>query len=248
MLRKTLSSSDVKTGIVKKQKIRYPEVMEKWALVTGAAVRVGRECALYLAGRGYGLILHYFRSYEPVRELESLLQRQGTPTRTVACDFAQTDAVDRLWQAAAVPELQLIVNNAAVFVPDAPADASSETTRRQIRINYEVPFEIMRRVERELSGCTVINFLDGRLERSASQFYSYGLSKRMTEWATAAFAAATRENRYYGIAPKALLPPVIDGREPDNSRCYRVSGTAVLRPVFDTVLAGSAENGTVFTV
>ena len=69
--------------------------MEKWALVTGAAVRVGRECALYLAGRGYGLILHYFRSYEPVRELESLLQRQGTPTRTVACDFAQTDAVDR---------------------------------------------------------------------------------------------------------------------------------------------------------
>lgn len=222
--------------------------MEKWALVTGAAVRVGRECALHLAGRGYGLILHYFRSHESVHELESLLREQGTPTRTVACDFAQADAVDRLWTAAAVPGLRVIVNNAAVFVPDTPADVPGEAARCQIRINYEVPHEIMSRVERERSGCTVINFLDGRLERSAAQFYTYGLSKRMIAWATAAFAAATRENRYYGIAPKALLPPVIDGREPDPTRRYRVTGTAVLKPVLDTVLAGTAENGTVFTV
>lgn len=222
--------------------------MEKWALVTGSAVRVGRECALHLAGCGYHLILHYFRSEEAVLELESAVHRIGRQTRTVACDFAEDGAVDRLWRAAAVPGLRVIVNNAAVFVPDLPTDVGTETGKRQIRINYEVPYEIMCRTENNLNGCTVINFLDGRLDSFAGNFYSYGLSKRMTEWATAGFAAVSVKNLYYAIAPKALLPPVIDGRQPDAGRTYRTTGTAVLKPVLDTVLTGTEPNGTVFTV
>lgn len=222
--------------------------MEKWALVTGSAVRAGRECALHLAECGYDLILHYFRSQEAVRDLETTVRSLGRQTRTVACDFAETGAADRLWRAAAVPGLRVIVNNAAVFVPDLPSDPETEARIRQIRINYEVPYEMMRRTEKYLSGCTVINFLDGRLESFAGPFYSYGLSKQMAAWATAGFAAVSEKNRYYAIAPKALLPPVIDGRQPDPGRVYRTTGTAVLKPVLDIILSGTEPGGTVFTV
>lgn len=222
--------------------------MESWALVTGSAVRVGRECALHLAECGYHLILHYFRSEQAVHELASAVHRLGRQTRTVACDFAEVGAAERLWRLAAVPGLRVIVNNAAVFVPDSPVDAGTESRDRQIRINYEVPYEIMRQAENCLRGCTVINFLDGRLEASAGKFFSYGLSKRMIEWATVCFAAFSAKNRYYGIAPKALLPPVIDGRQADSGQVYRTTGTAVLKPVLDTILAGMEPNGAVFTV
>ena len=219
--------------------------MEKWAAVTGAAVRTGRACALYLAECGYHLILHCRRSTAELQTLAAALNAKGLQTRTVAADFSQDDGVDRFWNAANVPGLKVIVNNAAVYYPDTTDTA---LFRRQLKINYETVYEIMCRTEAERSGCTVVNFLDGRLETPKGKFSGYCLSKRLAAEATVCFASASGRNRYYGIAPKALLPPVIAERSPDSRKKWRFTGTDVLKPVFDEILAGHSPSGTVFTV
>lgn len=220
--------------------------MEKWAAVTGAAVRTGRACALYLAECGYHLILHCRRSTAELQTLAAALNAKGLQTRTVAADFSRDDGVRRFWEAADIPGLKVIVNNAAVYCPGTAADAAS--FRRQMKINYETVYEIMCRTEAERSGCTVVNFLDGRLDGAEGEFSGYCLSKRLAAEATVCFASASGRNRYYGIAPKALLPPVIAERSPDSRKKWRFTGTDVLKPVFDEILSGRSPSGTVFTV
>lgn len=222
--------------------------MEKWALVTGAAVRVGRECALHLARCGYNLFLHYRNSQIEAAALANEIRSLGAAARCFRCDLEQPNAVTKLWNAAADLPLTVAVNNAALFIPDSPLSPDAVTARRLLAVNYEAPLELMRRVENNLNGATVINFLDGRLEYSQKRFYSYGLSKRMLEWATVGFAAASEKNRYFGIAATALLPPVIDGAVPDVEKSYRFSGCEVLAPILDRILSGETETGTVFTV
>lgn len=219
--------------------------MEKWAAVTGAAVRTGRACALHLAECGYHLILHCRRSTEELQTLAAALNAKGLQTCTITADFSQDDGVGRFWNAANIPGLRVIVNNAAVYCPDTTDTA---LFRRQLKINYETVYEIMCRTEAERSGCTVVNFLDGRLEAAKGKFSGYYLSKRLAAEATACFAAVSGRNRYYGIAPKALLPPVIAENVPDSRKKWRFTGTDVLKPVFDEILAGHSPSGTVFTV
>ena len=132
-----------------------------------------------------------------------------------------------------------------VYYPDTTDTA---LFRRQLKINYETVYEIMCRTEAERSGCTVVNFLDGRLETPKGKFSGYCLSKRLAAEATVCFASASGRNRYYGIAPKALLPPVIAERSPDSRKKWRFTGTDVLKPVFDEILSGRSPSGTVFTV
>ena len=86
------------------------------------------------------------------------------------------------------------------------------------------------------------------METPKGKFSGYYLSKRLAAEATACFAAVSERNRYYGIAPKALLPPVIAERSPDSRKKWRFTGTDVLKPVFDEILAGHLPSGTVFTV
>ena len=92
--------------------------MEKWAAVTGAAVRTGRACALHLAECGYHLILHCRRSTEELQTLAAALNAKGLQTCTITADFSQDDGVCRFWNAANIPGLRVIVNNAAVYCPD----------------------------------------------------------------------------------------------------------------------------------
>ena len=71
------------------------ELRGRWALVTGAAKRVGRAIALELAARGANVIIHYHTSAEPrsttVGELESL----GVRAVALPADLRRTSEVTR---------------------------------------------------------------------------------------------------------------------------------------------------------
>lgn len=222
--------------------------MKDWALVTGAALRVGRECALTLGKAGFNLFLHYRHSKEAVEELSFELQRLGCQSCCLARDFQEPAEVDSLLRALEAYPIKVVVNNAAVFIPDSPWEQDERVLQRQLQINYHAPLKIMQWVEKTQKDVTVINFLDGRLESSLGQFYSYGLSKTMAQWATRSFAAQTKSNRYYGVAPKALLPPVVSEQPPTAEKDYHFTGTAVLEPILKEIVEGQLPNGTIITV
>lgn len=57
------------------------------ALVTGAAVRIGRAIALALADKGLDIVVHYRRSEAQARELCRVLELRGVRAWPLQADF-----------------------------------------------------------------------------------------------------------------------------------------------------------------
>ena len=57
------------------------------ALVTGAGIRLGRAMALYLAGRGYDVAVHYATSQQPALETVTEVQALGRQSVALQADL-----------------------------------------------------------------------------------------------------------------------------------------------------------------
>src|ERR1700677_312972 len=88
-----------------------------WALVTGAARRIGRELALTAARAGYDVIVHYRRSPEDAGETVRLIAALGRQARAAAADLTDADACGRLI-ADGPGAVTLLVNCASLFDDD----------------------------------------------------------------------------------------------------------------------------------
>ena len=87
------------------------------ALVTGAAVRIGRAIAQALAEAGYDLALHYHRSGQEAEDLAAQLRNTDC-----TCELFQADLAEPKQAGGLVPavmdrfsRLNLLVNNASIF-------------------------------------------------------------------------------------------------------------------------------------
>src|SRR4051812_7881589 len=91
------------------------------ALVTGGARRIGRAISLALYHAGYAVAVQANRSAKEADELCAEITRAGGRAAVVRADLAEQASVAGLVAAAvdAVGPLSLLVNNAAMFEPDA---------------------------------------------------------------------------------------------------------------------------------
>ena len=89
------------------------------ALVTGAGKRLGREMALFLAGRGLDVAVHYHRSESEAAEVADLCRAVGVQAATLPGDLTDEDdmqsLVPRAVDALGGP-LTVLVNSASVFL------------------------------------------------------------------------------------------------------------------------------------
>lgn len=69
---------------------------ERYALVTGASSGIGREYAMLLAQRGFGLIVVSNRDAENRQVAREIAERHRVPAWPVYADLARPDAVERL--------------------------------------------------------------------------------------------------------------------------------------------------------
>ena len=72
------------------------ELRGRWALVTGAAKRVGRSIALGLAERGANVVIHYNASAEAAAVTVKELQALGVESFAVGAELARSDAIAAL--------------------------------------------------------------------------------------------------------------------------------------------------------
>ncbi len=187
--------------------------MTKVALITGSAVRVGREIAIHLAQKGWNLALHYRTSSTAMADLEAELKSRYPDLRfsTFQADFSLSEQTGALMKRVleTFGHLDLLVNNASVFEPSTFRETSVEMLNSNHLINYVAPFILMHDFVNASSGGQIINMVDTMITNNKSNYLAYTLSKKslweMTKMAALELAPNFRIN---AIAPGALIAPV----------------------------------------
>lgn len=190
----------------------HPDDYPRAALVTGAALRLGRAVALDLADAGWSVVLHHRNSETAARALEAEIGARGGTAVALKADLAQEDQAAGLISRAvdAVGPLGLLVNNASVFEPDLPSDATRESWDLHMETNLRAPFVLTQAFAAALpsgAGGLVANLLDDRVLALPGDYISYSLSKAGLWTLTRSLAIALAPTiRVVGIGPGHSLP------------------------------------------
>jgi pteridine reductase len=184
--------------------------LNKAALVTGGARRIGREIALSLAAGGWDVVLHYSSSSEDAARTADEIRALGVDCQLIGCDLADSRRMLELLPAAMelAPELELLVNNASMFERSSIAETETELFDAHMAVNLRAPFFLTRDFARLCGQGHVLNLLDTRIVRSEFAYAAYTLTKKalaeLTRMAAREFAPKIRVN---AVAPGLILPP-----------------------------------------
>jgi len=180
-----------------------------WALVTGAARRIGRTLALAAAGAGYNVVVHHHASPEDAAETARLIEAAGGAARIVAAELAEAAACKAL--VAAAP-LTLLVNCASAFDDDRIETLTAEGWDRAHAANLRAPVLLSQAFAAALpagAAGQIVNIVDQRVLHPTPQFFSYAVSKAGLWAATQMLAQALAPSiRVNAIAPGPTLPSV----------------------------------------
>jgi NAD(P)-dependent dehydrogenase (short-subunit alcohol dehydrogenase family) len=187
------------------------------ALVTGAGKRLGRAMALYLAGRGHDLALHYATSRAEAESLAIEIRAMGRRAECFQADLlveAQTQALIPAITAALGP-LTVLVNNASIFEYDRIDTATRDSWDRHLESNLRAPFVLTQGFARQcppartdangepLAQGLIVNLIDQRILKLTPEFSTYTIAKAAL-WAFTQTAAQ-------GLAPHVRVNAIGPG-------------------------------------
>ena len=180
-------------------------------LITGAAQRIGRVLACEFAQRGWRVAIHCRSSRQQAQELAQHLGRSGTPTAVLTADLAVPGDVERLLPECArlLGPPSCLINNAAMFAPDAVGGLQSNLWDAQLAVNLKAPVFLAQAFAMHLppgAAGNIVNIIDQGVLKPTPQFFSYTVSKAAL-WAvtrTLAQALAPRI-RVNAIGPGPVL-------------------------------------------
>lgn len=115
------------------------------ALITGGGTGIGRGIALALGRRGYHMAL-VGRRVERLQEVVEVLERRGVRAVALAADLSDPDEMPSLFERVhdAIGPLDLLVNNAGVFVGGRFDGLSGEDIARGMATNLTSVMELTR--------------------------------------------------------------------------------------------------------
>lgn len=209
------------------------------ALITGGAKRLGRAMALYLAGRGYDVTIHYNASAAEAEAVAAEARALGVNAVTVQADLleeAQTAGlVDAAARALGGP-LDLLINNASIFEYDNIRTATRQGWDRHFESNLRAPFVLIQAFAAQApkanrggveprAEALVVNMIDQRVRKPTPEFMTYSLSKAglwaLTQTAAQALAPDIRVN---AIGPG----PTMQGARQSESHFTRQRAATIL--------------------
>jgi NAD(P)-dependent dehydrogenase (short-subunit alcohol dehydrogenase family) len=190
------------------------------ALVTGAGKRLGRAMALYLAGRGHDVAVHYSASRDEAEAVAAEIRAMGRRAQTFQADLLDETQVQALIPAAtaALGPLTVLVNNASIFEYDRIDTATRQSWDRHIESNLRAPYVLTQAFAAQcppaltddngepLAQGLIVNMIDQRILKLTPEFSTYTIAK-MGLWALTQTAAQglAPHIRVNGIGPGPTL-------------------------------------------
>ncbi len=182
-----------------------------WALVTGAARRIGASLALAAAQSGYDVLIHHRASPDEAESVAAQVRGLNRRAATFAADLSQPGDIAALIAAAPGP-VRLLVNCASLFTDDRIGSLSAEGWDAVIATNLRAPILLAQAFAAALSQDDfglIVNVTDQRVWRLNPQFFSYTISKAALWTATQTLAQALAPNiRVNAIGPGPVLASV----------------------------------------
>ena len=182
------------------------------ALVTGAALRLGRAIALDLAKRGWRIGVHYHSSSAAAQALVDEIEALGSTAVALRADLTREDQLHRLVESCA-EELgypTLLINNAARFEWDSPQTLDWAGWQAELDVNLRAPVFLTQAFARmlpETASGSVINMIDQRVWRLTPDYFSYTIAKSALWTATRTLAQALAPRiRVNALGPGPVLP------------------------------------------
>ncbi len=188
------------------------------ALITGGARRLGRSMALYLAGRGFDVAVHYDRSEAEAREVVAAITAMGRKAAALQADLlveSQTETLIARAATALGAPLTLLVNNASIFEYDTVQTGTRSSWDRAMESNLRAPFVLTQGFAAQapqastdahgepLAQALIINMIDQRINKLTPEFASYTIAK-MGLWALTRTSAQ-------GLAPHVRVNAIGPG-------------------------------------
>jgi pteridine reductase len=183
------------------------------ALVTGGAKRVGRAIALRLADEGFNIAVTYLTNGAAAAELCDEIGKKGRACVAISADLREPQsAVETIAAqvAAKFGRLDVLVNNASLYEPDAAEPETTSQMRRFWTIHVESPLLLCRAFfpMPQSGGGSIINMVDLQAERPMPGYLAYCASKaglwNLTLGLAREMAPRVRVN---GIAPGVVEWP-----------------------------------------
>jgi NAD(P)-dependent dehydrogenase (short-subunit alcohol dehydrogenase family) len=180
------------------------------ALITGAAIRLGREIALALADQGYAIGLHYHHSARQAQELSRQLEDKGTPVLLLEADLTIPEQIRRIFdQVNAYPHpLRVLVNSAGVMHAGTLEETSVEDWDETFDLNLRAPWLCAQYAAPLMKDHgVIINLTDAASGRPWKKYPAYSVSKAGVEVLTRILARSLAPDiRVNAVAPGLVMP------------------------------------------
>lgn len=185
----------------------------KVALVTGGARRIGAAIVRTLHGAGYKVVIHCHFSLEEAHALAVRLNNQRPDSafvlqRELTASGAAQEIINTVSEWAG--RLDLLVNNASVFIRNDFNHFNEEDWDNQFNTNVKAPFLLSMAARPLLSQCSgaIINVTDIHAEKPLKGYSVYCQSKAAFEMQTKSLSREfAPEIRVNAVAPGAIAWP-----------------------------------------
>lgn len=192
--------------------------MTQKALVTGAAKRLGRAMALYLARRGFDVAVHYATSEQDALAVVEEIRGLGQKAVALRADLLQEVEVETLVPKAVEAldgPVTCLVNNASIFEHDSIETATRGSWDRHFESNLRAPFVLTQQMAAQapearidsagepIAQALIVNMIDQRVHKLTPEFSTYTLAKAGL-WALTRTAAQ-------GLAPQVRVNAIGPG-------------------------------------
>ena len=185
----------------------------KYALVTGAAKRIGASISQNIHSVGFNIGIHYNSSKEEARKLcdELNIKRAGS-AEIFQADITQTSDIKILianflkWSG----KIDLLINNASSFYPTPLGKITEENWNDLIGTNLKGPLFLSQEASESLKSNqgSIINLVDIHIKSPPKDYSVYIAAKAGLEILTRSLARDLAPNvRVNGISPGAILWP-----------------------------------------
>jgi glucose 1-dehydrogenase len=124
----------------------------KTALITGSSQGIGKGIALAFAESGATIVLHYRKGKKEALAVAREIRKMGATAHIIQADFSKPNSVSGAYKKVLekVKQIDILVINASVQIPDEWLDVSAADFDTQITTNFRSTFQLIQRFAPEM--------------------------------------------------------------------------------------------------